>query len=421
MKKIIKRKLYNLLKEHLNKKEISLIIGPRQAGKTTLMRQLKDDLDKNGKKTLFLNMDVSEDRVFFATQKTLVDKIILSIGKGEGYVFLDEIQRKEDAGIFLKGIYDMELPYKFIISGSGSVELKEKIHESLAGRKRVFELFTVSFEEFINFKTEYRYEDKLGDFFRVEKILAESLLQEYLNFGGYPQVVLEDLLEEKVARIKEILDSYLEKDINSLLHIEKLETFASLIKILSSQTGKLVNYSELAGSLNIQIPTLKKYIWYMEKTFVVNRVSPFFRNTRKEIKKSPIIYFNDLGLNNYALNTFGNLKRPEDIGFVFQNFIFLLLREKMMLKSAGLNFWRTKDKNGVDFVIDFTLDTIPIEVKFSELKDKIAPRPLRSFIEKYHPSKALIINKSLDEKIKFLDTEIFIIPYWKLITEDGLV
>lgn len=418
MDKVIKRTAYNSIKKHLNEKEISLIIGPRQAGKTTLMKNLKDELERKGEKTLFLNMDIADDKIYFSTQQTLIDKISLSIGQEKGYVFLDEIQRKEDAGIFLKGIYDMDLPYKFIISGSGSVELKEKIHESLSGRKRLFELFTVSFEEFVNFKTEYKYEDRLRDFFSVEKILSEKLLKEYLNFGGYPQVVVNDTLDEKIMRIKEILNSYLEKDVVSLLRIEKLETFNSLIKILSSQTGKIINYSELSNSLDIQIPTLKKYIWYIEKTFIAKRVSPFHRNARKEIVKSPIIYFYDLGLNNYALNTFGNLERPEDISFVFQNLVFLLLREKLSLKSAGINFWRTKDKGEVDFVLDFTREAIPIEVKFSDLKEPIIPLPLRNFIRKYNPSRAFVINKSLDSKTKFINTDIFIIPYWKLITKE---
>lgn len=202
MDKVIKRTAYNSIKKHLNEKEISLIIGPRQAGKTTLMKNLKDELDRKGEKTLFLNMDIADDKIYFSTQQTLIDKISLSIGQEKGYVFLDEIQRKEDAGLFMKGIYDMELPYKFIISGSGSVELKEKIHESLAGRKRMFELFTVSFEEFVNFKTDYKYKDRLNDFFTVEKILSEKLLKEYLNFGGYPQVVVNDTFDEKIMRIK---------------------------------------------------------------------------------------------------------------------------------------------------------------------------------------------------------------------------
>lgn len=131
---MIKRRLLQELKNHLRKKEISLIIGPRQAGKTTLMLSLQDELNKNGEKTLFLSLDIEEEREFFSSQAKLLSKIGLEIGTKKGYIFIDEIQRKQDAGLFLKGIYDRNLPYKFIVSGSGSIELKERIHESLVGR-----------------------------------------------------------------------------------------------------------------------------------------------------------------------------------------------------------------------------------------------------------------------------------------------
>ena len=136
---MIERTLFSELKDHLSKREISFIIGPRQAGKTTLMLLLEDYLKKKEEKTVFLNLDIESDKQFFTSQANLIKKIKLEIGEKEGFVFIDEIQRKENAGIFLKGIYDMNLPYKFIVSGSGSVELKERIHESLTGRKRIFE------------------------------------------------------------------------------------------------------------------------------------------------------------------------------------------------------------------------------------------------------------------------------------------
>jgi len=226
---IIKRHLFKELVQHLFKKEISLIIGPRQAGKTTLMLLLEKELQKKGERTLFLNLDSEQDQQFFSSQQMLIRKIKLEIGIKKGYVFIDEIQRKENAGLFLKGIYDMSLPYKFIVSGSGSLELKEKIHESLVGRKRIFELAPVSFEEFVNFKTDYRYQGKIKDYFEIEKEATENFLKEYLNFGGYPRVVLEEEKDEKRKIIDEIFHSYLEKDISYLLKIKRID--ALLIKL----------------------------------------------------------------------------------------------------------------------------------------------------------------------------------------------
>ena len=133
----IKRALLNDLKKHLKAKEISIIIGPRQVGKTTLMMELATELKKNSERVLFLNLDIESDKKFFDTQELLLRKIKLEIGES-GYVFINEIQRKVNAGLFLKGLYDLDLSYKFIVSGSGSLELKEHIQESLTGRKRLF-------------------------------------------------------------------------------------------------------------------------------------------------------------------------------------------------------------------------------------------------------------------------------------------
>lgn len=189
------------------------------------MSELKGTLDRQGEKTLFLNLDGEADRKYFGSQARLIDKIKLETGEGRGFVFIDEIQRKENAGLFLKGVYDQGLPHKLIVSGSGSLELKEKIHESLAGRKRLFELNPVSFREFVNYKTGYRYEDKLRDFFRLENEKTGILLREYLNFGGYPRVATEPLRTEKLKILDEIFRSYIEKDIVYLLKVDQPEAF----------------------------------------------------------------------------------------------------------------------------------------------------------------------------------------------------
>jgi predicted AAA+ superfamily ATPase len=412
---IIKRDLFEEIKNHLSAKEISLIIGPRQIGKTTLMLLLKEYLEKKGEKTLFLNLDVEADKQYFVSQEALIRKINLEFGKDKGYVFIDEIQRKENAGLFLKGIYDLNLPYKFIVSGSGSLDLKEKIHESLVGRKRMFELYPISFKEFVNFKTNYRYEESLEEFFEVEKVKTESLLNEYLNFGGYPRVVLEEKLSEKVRIIDEIYRSYLDKDISYLIKSERVDVYSSLIKLLAGQIGRLINYSELSSTLGIALQTLKNYLWYAEKTFIIHRLTPYFRNVRKEITKSPVIYFYDLGLRNYALGLFGKVEFSPDIGFLFQNFVFNIIKEKFRFTGASVHFWRTKDKAEVDFVINFGKEIIPIEAKYKKLKEPTIERSLKSFIEKYHPKEAWIINLALEYEVKVGQTIIKFLPFYRLL------
>lgn len=414
---MMKRRLFESLKAHLSKKEISFIAGPRQAGKTTLMLLLREDLEKRGEKTLFLNLDIEADKQFFTSQNALIKKIQLEIGAQKGYVFIDEIQRKKNAGVFLKGIYDMNLPYKFIVSGSGSVELKENIHESLTGRKIIFNLNTLSFEEFVNFKTGYRYENQLTNFFGLEKEKTYELLEEYLNFGGYPRVVLEETLEEKIKIINEIYQSYLEKDIAYLLGAQKTESFTNLVKITASQIGNLVNRSEISLTLGMASETVKNYLWYLEKTFVLQKVAPFFRNSRKEITKTPIFYFYDIGFRNYAAGEFGNLKYTSN-GFVFENFIFNILKEKTAFSASKINFWRSKDKAEVDFVLNVGDKILPIEVKYQQLKKPEIPVSLKNFITKYGPETAFLVNKEFKAEINLGNTKINFIPFTDLVLQN---
>ncbi len=412
---MIKRKLLNLLKEHLNKKEISVLIGPRQSGKTTLIYMLMDYLKSKGETVLYFNLDIESDKTYFESQIGFLNKVRLEIGTNKGFVFIDEIQRKENGGLFLKGIYDMNLPYKFIITGSGSLELKEKIHESLVGRKRIFELSTVSFEEFLNYKTEYKYEKNFSEYLKVEKESIFQFLNEYLIFGGYPRVVIEEKASEKRLIIQEIFKSYIEKDISYLLRIRKTDSFINLVKVLASQVGKLTNLSEISSSLGISYPTLKEYLWYLEKTFVLRKLNPFFKNIKKEIGRMPIYYFNDLGLRNYAISNFNTVNFEN--GFVFQNFIFNILYNKLSYSASDLHFWRTKDKSEVDFVINWGKEIIPIEIKYSKMKKPNIPRGLRSFIKRFSPKRAYIVNLEFDYSINLNGTILRFIPYYMLFSE----
>ncbi len=412
---MIKRKLYKDLKEHLSKKEISLIIGPRQAGKTTLMIMLNEYLIKNNEATLFFNLDIGNDKLYFQSQNKLLKKIKLELGNKKGFVFIDEIQRKENAGLFLKGLFDMNLPYKFIVSGSGSLELKEKIHESLAGRKRVFELNTISFEEFVNYRTNEKYKDKLNDYFKIESENTIALLEEYLSFGGYPDVVLEDKISEKRKYINEIFSSYIEKDISFLLNVQRVDAYEMLIKVLAGQIGQLVNYSEMSNTIGVSAATLKNYLWYSEKTFITRRITPFFTNLRKEITKSPVYYFFDTGLRNFIINVFNTESiNYENFGFVFENFVLSLLLEKIKDTSIKVNYWRTKDKAEVDFVINTGTRLIPFEVKYKDYRKISIGRSLHNFIAKYDPKEAFIITPKSKNSVKVKNTWVRIIPFWEL-------
>lgn len=421
---LIKRSAYPHIKAHLATPDVfTLITGPRQAGKTTIMELLQKDLQAAGEKTILFNLDITGHKPHFATHETLVQAIKLGIGDNKGYVFLDEIQRKEDAGLFLKGLYDMRLPYKFIVSGSGSLELREKIHESLPGRKRMFQLSPLSFEEFVDFKTEYRYSEPgkglsdLVPFFEVHKDMARALLDEYLNFGSYPRVVLAKTAEEKRVEIDDIYKSYLERDIEQLLNIQKTDRFTVLVRMLAAQAGGLVNVKELSGSVGVAQETISHYLWYLEKTFTVSKVTPYFRNVRSEITKSPLYYFVDLGLKNYSVNQFGTATQliPPP-GHLFENFVYNTLREYLQFTATTIHFWRTQEKAEVDFVIDTGIKVIPIEVKYKVLTSRETTRSFQSFLTKYKPQDAYIIHFGKHLESSYEGTTIHYLPFYALQT-----
>jgi len=411
----IKRKIFPKVKDHLKAKEITMLIGARQVGKTTLIKELADNLIRSGERVLFFNLDIEADFKYFQSQELLLNKIELETGGQRAYIFIDEIQRKTNAGLFLKGLYDKDLPFKWIVTGSGSLELKEKIHESLLGRKRIFELFPVNIEEFIQFKTGYRYENDLQRWIELEKEKAELLLWEYLNYGGYPRIVTTNLEEEKLLLLQEIFQTYLERDITFLLGIEKSNAFTLMIRLLADRVGQILNYSSLANQTGLSIATLKNYLWYAEKTFIIKSITPFFRNKTKELVKAPQVYFNDLGLRSFSLRQSGKLNEWAQLGFVFQNFIFQILIQNYEAPNQPLKFWRTKNQAEVDFVLEKGLKPLPIEVKCQHLKKMSVPRSLRSFVQNYSPAEAWIINLSLKDEIKINSTTIKFLPWYELI------
>ncbi len=408
---MIKRTIKKIIIKSLSLKEVTIITGARQVGKTTVLKEVISELKRKGEQVFYLNLDIEEDATHLQSQQYLLNKIKLEVGEKKAFIFIDEIQQKENAGKFLKGILDMGLPYKFIVTGSGSLELKEKISESLAGRKHLIEMNPVSFLEFVDYKTNYKYSKRLNLFFETEPDKTKLFLNEYLLYGGYPAVITANTDQRKKEIMNEIFVSYITRDISFLLGLRQPDKFIRLIQLLAVQTGGLINFSQLSQDTGIRMETLKTYLWYAEQTYIINTIKPYFTNLKKEITKSPVIYFNDLGMLNFSRN---NIFGSTDVGMLFQNFIFLVLREKYSKGLAKINYWRTKDKAEVDFVLHTEEGVIPVEVKHKSLKKATITRSLRNFISKYSPATGMIVNNELDETVIIGKTPVKFIPFWRL-------
>lgn len=398
---VVERKLKKEIIPWLQRDEIIVLTGARQTGKSVLLFQLiLDCLLKKTNNIHYFNLDVEGHKNKLNNSEYLIS--LISKSKSKCYIIIDEIQRLKEPGLFLKGIYDLNMNVKFIVSGSSSIEIKSKVHETLAGRKKVFQLKPFDVEELIRLF----YPDKSLKEILNNEIYLNKVITHFLIYGGYPKVAKEKNKKFKLELLDEIFKSYIEKDIKSLLNVENERAFINLVKLLSSQIGNLINKDELSGTLGIHKNTLDGYLFYLEQTFILDFLRPFYKNPRKELLKNPKVYFLDLGLRNYAINNFEGFDFRPDKGALFENFLYLLLKNK-----HPLNFWKTKAGAEVDFILLDGLIPVPYEVKASSLSDYKISKSLRSFIQTYNPKEAYCINLGKTGKIKIENSNVnFIKP-----------
>ncbi len=414
MTKIIERNIYQNLKNHLKEKEITVLIGPRQTGKTTLILELYKELKtKSPDKVFYFNLDRLKDLSFFSSQEEVIKFISSRIQKGKKnkiYLFVDEAQRIENAGRFFKGIYDVGLPVKLVLTGSSSLDIKNKMQESLAGRKKVFRLFTLSFKEFLRYKDKTLFQlinrEKISNF---DKNAILDFLKEFIIWGGYPAVVTENNPNKKREMLEEIYNSYVEKDAISFLKIKKPLIFRKLLQLLVFQIGQIANTNELSSSLNIENRTAEYYLDVLQETFIVKAVPPFFSNPRKELVKASKFYLLDNGLMNLAKDSFKSFDDRVDKGALLENFVAGELSKDDV--SRKLRYWRTLHGAEVDFVIERPSGPIPIEVK-TQIKKSALGKSFVNFLSDYKTQDAFFINLSKKDKFKFKNTDIhFIYPF----------
>ncbi|MFH1661572.1 MAG: ATP-binding protein [Candidatus Falkowbacteria bacterium] len=376
------RAIIQEIKPWLFEKEMVILNGARQTGKTSLLKLLQNELVANGidqKQIFYLNLE--ELKILEALNKdpeNLLNYIIVQ--DKTNFFLLDEIQYLDNPSNFLKHIYDKYASkIKIIATGSSSLELKAKLQDSLVGRKLSFLINPLNFEEFLIFK-EFVYFDYLKKQKLPEEIANAfyQALDEYLIYGGMPAVVLQKDKILKKKLLEEYISAYINKDIRYIGNIDNITSFNNLVKILSSQIGNLLNINELSNTANISRRNTEKYLNLLEYTFVLDRIYPFKSNIRSQIVKMPKIYFFDLGMRNAILGNFLIMENREDKGALFENFVYLELKNKSRNK---IYFYRTINKSEIDFVVSNNENLAIFEVKFKTLNKPIDHRVLKNFIE----------------------------------------
>lgn len=406
-KMFLKRFVFDNILNWLDDDEILILTGSRQVGKSTLMYLLIQHLLEQRKvasnNIFYFNLDERSTQNFFQNTALLIDFLNLKTEKTKKYLFIDEFQKIADAGSFLKAIYDLQLPLKIIVSGSSSLEIS-KSKETLTGRKQVFFIYPFSFEEFVHFKNPELQNIKN---FEIKQKDLKQLFIEYVAYGGYPRVLLENDITKKEMKLKEIYNSYIEKDIINLLKIDNVEKFNKLVYLLSNQVGNLVNKNEISNTLALNMGTTERYLNLLSGTYVFDYLSPYFNNPRKEISKMPKVFINDLGLKN-LIDTKSLFFRND--GTIIENFVYNELKK---LLGANLYYWRTFGKAEVDFIYNTGKTTIPIEVKYTEKKPALTGG-LLSFYKKYQPQKIIIVTKNFIGIDRYEKAEVEYVPVYNL-------
>ncbi|MBN1925809.1 MAG: ATP-binding protein [Prolixibacteraceae bacterium] len=334
-----------------------VVIGPRQVGKTTMIESILKSND-------YLLLDGDDPKTRTLLTEPTTEQIRSILGKYK-YVFIDEAQRIEGIGLTMKIITDRFKDVQLFTSGSSSFDLSNRINEPLTGRKWEYQLFPISWEE---------YENHHG------YLHAEQDIENRLLYGFYPDVL--NNVGDEISILRNLVNSYLYKDILSFAYIRKPEILDKLVQALALQIGSEVNYSELTQIVNVDKKTISKYIDILQKGYIIFKLGSFSRNVRNEIKTNKKIYFYDNGIRNMVIGNFNPLSLRTDKGALWENFLVSERIKQIEYKQslARTYYWRTRQQQEVDFVEEKGGKIYGYEFKWNKKRTQKLPK---TFTETY--------------------------------------
>ncbi len=326
---MINRDLTKIINENFFTGKAILLLGARQVGKSTLIKQL---LTNHDEKVMYLNGDDSDVRAMFENATSTGLQLIFGNNK---IIVIDEAQRIKNIGLALKIAVDNFPERQIIVTGSSSLDLSNELNEPLTGRKYQYYLYPISFTEM----TEH-----------TSFIEEKRLIPHRMVYGYYPEIVTKPTEEIDILTL--LTESYLYKDLFMLENIKKHTVFERLLQALALQLGNEVSYNEIGSLIGSDKETVEKYIDLLEKSFVIFKLSSLSRNARNEIKKGKKIYFYDNGIRNAIIKNYNPLNLRTDTGALWKNFVISerLKANQYKRNYANYFFWRTLDQKEVDFI-----------------------------------------------------------------------
>ncbi len=368
------RTIYDKLEEELNSNKVCVIFGARQTGKSHLMNKL---YKKNKSKAVFFDLEQPETISQFTQSDIQIKNLLTQSGS---IVFIDEFHYINNASHIFKAIYDQakrdpKHKIKIIASGSSAIEMHKHLKESMAGRTSRFYLRPLTLEEYIN--------NKIGD------------PDKYFVYGGLPEIYTINEAK-RPELLNEIVSSYIQKDIKSLIKETNIGAFNKLIIILAN-LEQAIAVSHLSKELGLSMHIVQSYLDILEQTFVLYSLHSYSSNLSNELKKSKKYYLYDLGIRNSLLKNFQNLNTRKDRGIIYESYVMQYLTSIIDKSIADLYFWRTTKKDEVDFIWKQDQTVIPIEVKASIEYGEV-PNGIKKFISNYPttPLGVIIYAKSTD-------------------------
>lgn len=431
----IPRKIEVKIKTWLDKPEAIFLLGARQVGKTTVFKKIASDLEKEGRPTFYVNFD--DLKVRSQAQEDPVRFLISLLGPEETkrkYIFLDEFQKLPEITEAVKILFDEKKEkLKFFLSGSGSIISPRTSWETLAGRALRFNLYSFSFLEFLQvkpvslgpcgeaeallgkvfFQPKKFSPKKLESLLFLEKESFISFFSAYLFCGGHPRIVTLSSPAEILTIYQGIKEAFLEKDMRGLIKTENLYFLEKLMEALAARIGNIISFEGLSRDLQFKIQTIKNFSSLLERSFWLKFIYPLSL-FGGEYKRSPKVYFHDIGFRNGLLRLLALPNEPVQLGQVAENLVFNILCRffEYQGQSVKINFWQSYKQAGTDFVVDIGKAKIGIESKYQYLRRPILGKGAKSFCEKYQPEVYLVINRNLFAQENYQKARIFFLPLW---------
>lgn len=371
---------------------IVVLIGARQVGKTSIMKMFPTERFKS---TLFLNGQDPDVAALFEHLGTIEQYLRNYMNTDlDGILMIDEFQFIDGIATMLKLITDKYTKLKVLCSGSSSLDIQQRIDESLAGRLRVIEVLSLSFAEFLLFKDAklFQMQQSLQD--SANSVLTRELqqvYQEYIIYGGLPRVALADNVDEKVELLNDIYQTYLLHDVRRYVANEHFVGFNRLLRLLATQIGNLVNVNELSRESGLPYSECETYINLLQQMYIIKLVEPYYTNRRKVIGKMKKVYFCDLGLRNIIYSSFNEMAFRTDNGAIFENEILLELWRKRRADEI-INFYRTTNGTEVDFVVKGSQRSVAIECKYKRYDKPVNIASLKNLGKEEYIDKLYVAN-----------------------------